>query len=144
VLADEHGYDVPVRTVQHWASVDHWSERAREDIASIAPDVHHTIVSEMLLGAVESVRLLRQSVGDSVATRPDKTQVFAAFGLLDRAGYSPLGRISPVQPSAPPVLSSLPDIASLPLEDIERLETERLEALRAARAEALRARRKNS
>lgn len=144
VLGEDHDAPVPVRTVQYWASADRWGDRVREDLASIAPDLHQTIVSELILGAVESARLLRRSVGDDLpgSERPDKVQVQAAFGLLDRAGYSPLGRVSPVQPEAPALVASLPDLAGLPLAEVERLEQARLDTLRAGQAERLRQRRK--
>lgn len=144
VLADEHGHEVPLRTVQHWASDGSWSDRVREDLSSIAPDLHQTIVSELILGAVESARLLRRSVGDHAGDRPDKVQVTSALALLDRAGYSPLGRVAPVQPASPPVSASLPDLSSVPIDQIEQLERDHLERLRQNFSQRLQTRRKNA
>lgn len=142
VMEDEHDVSVPVRTIQHWAATDDWSTRVRDDLSSIAPDLHQTIVSELILGAVESARVLRRSVGDSDADRPDKNQITAAFGLLDRAGYSPLGRVAPVQPASTPQLESLPDLSLLSIEAIEEIEQRRLEELRTTAADRLRAKRR--
>lgn len=144
VLADEHDAPVPLRTVQHWASSEGWSDRVREDLSSIAPDLHQTIVSELILGAVESARLLRRSVGDHEGERPDKVQVTSALALLDRAGYSPLGRVAPVQPATPPASAALPDLAALPLDQVEALEREHLEKIRHNFAQRLQTRRKNA
>lgn len=144
VIAEEHGSTVPARTIQYWASTDGWSSRVRDDLSSIAPDLHQTIVSELILGAVESARVLRRSVGDSDIDRPDKNQITAAFGLLDRAGYSPLGRIAPVQPMATPTLESLPDLSQISLEALEEIEQSRLEELRSGAADRLKNQRRGS
>lgn len=145
VLEQEHDAVVPVRTIQHWAASDRWGERVRDDLSAIAPDLHQTIVSELILGAVESARILRRSVGDASSDeRPDKTQVMAAFGLLDRAGYSPLGRVAPVLPVAGQSVAALPDLSLLSIEDVGRIEQEHLDRLRSAAADRLRNRRKQA
>lgn len=143
-LAREHHATVPERTLQHWASSGRWAERAAGDLAAIAPALHQGIVADLILGAVESARLLRRSVSPDTAPdeRPDKVAVTAALALLDRAGYSPLGRVAPATVDAPPGALALPDVAALSLDDVERLERERLDRLRLDHADRLKATRR--
>lgn len=143
-LAREHDARVPVRTVQHWASAHGWGERATAELSSIAPALHEGIVADLILGAVESARLLRRSVSPDVPAdeRPDKNALVAALALLDRAGYSPLGRVAPATVSAPASARALLDVSALSLDELDRLERDRLERLRSDHATRLRESRK--
>jgi hypothetical protein len=139
VLSHELRTPLPARTVQHWASSERWEDRAAAELAAIAPNIHAGIVADLIIGAQEAARTLRRSVSeDPEGGRPDKTQVTAALALLDRAGYSPLGRVAPVAPTAPASVAGVPDVAALPLGDVDALERQHLERLQIARAAALR------
>lgn len=144
-LATEHGAAVPVRTVQHWASSGRWSERAAAELSAIAPDLHAGIVADLVLGAIDAARTLRRSVAEGAGTdRPDKVQVQAALALLDRAGYSPLGRVAPARIDAPAAALALPDVSALALADVDAAERLYLERLRVAHADRLRATRRDA
>lgn len=140
-ISAEQRVALPPRTVQHWAATERWEERAAAELAAIAPAIHQSIVADLILGAQEAARTLRRSVAEddgSGAARPDKTQVQAALAILDRAGYSPLGRVAPVAPTAPATAATLPDVAALALADVDALERDHLERLRQRQAAALR------
>jgi hypothetical protein len=131
VLLQSYETDVPLRTIHDWVKRYSWAERVDADLAAIAPDIRRQTIAEIILGSLEGARLLRRSVQDGVEReeRPDKVQVTAALGLLDRGGFSHIGPGRNMSVDAPSMLPADVDIASLSLEDALTLQATMLERM---------------
>lgn len=89
MLANE-GHDVSPRLIRYWASRGKWAERAKDKVRELFPAATEQTVTELVFGSLESSRYLRSVVTDD--TVQAKVRVTAAIALMDRAGYSPVGR----------------------------------------------------
>lgn len=147
-LQTDHGLDIPYRTVADWPQRYGWGDRIRQELATIAPDIQSQTVAELILGGLEAARTLRRSVQDDryildddgaiqldkygtpiMAPKPDKTQVTAALGLLDRAGFSPLGRTPERTIERPSSLPASVDLAALSIDDVLAMQAEMIDTL---------------
>jgi hypothetical protein len=147
---DEDGQplDVPVRTLQDWVTRYSWAERAHKDLAAVAPDIGRQTVAELVMGALEGAKTLRRSVqepkyirnregtieldkgGRPIAeAKPDKTEVTAALGLLDRAGFSHIGKGEKPNLDTPSTLAADIDIAALSVDEALALQATMLDRL---------------
>lgn len=149
ILARDHEIELPIRTIQHWASSNTWAERVNRDLASIAPDIRNATIGELIMGALEGARTLRRSVADPVYLRdadgnietdrngnplmqpkPDKTEVTAALGLLDRGGFGHIGSGAVASKGIATPVSALAgvDVDSLGIEELLQLQSRILDA----------------
>ena len=147
-LQQEFGHDVPYRTFADWVHRYGWKARAHEDIARIAPDIQRATISELIMGGLEGARLLRRAVQPDVylmdddgnvrqdehgrplrMIKPDKNEVTAALGLLDRAGFSPLGRTPERTIDRPSSLPASTALASLSIDAVLQLQSELVDRL---------------
>lgn len=141
VMLGREGITVPGRTVRDWAVRYGWAERMATELDTLAPAIRARTARELVIGGLEAARTLRRSVRADLdpGDRPDKTAITAAVALLDRAGFSPLGRTAAPDVAAPDTgARALPDVALLSLEDIDARERDYLERLRRAAADRLR------
>lgn len=147
-LLQSYDLDIPIRTLYDWRTRYSWPARVDADLAAVAPDIRRQTVGELIMGALEGARTLRRSVqpttyalddhgnvrtddkGNPVtAPKPDKVEVTAALGLLDRAGFSHIGQGRVQTVDAPSMLPADVDIASLSLEDALTLQASMLDRL---------------
>lgn len=145
VMLSREGVTVPERTVRDWATRYGWAERVATELDTLAPAIRAKTARELVIGGLEAARTLRRSVRADLegGERPDKTAVAAAVALLDRAGFSPLGRTAAPDVAAPDTgQRSLPDVAALSLADVDARERDYLERLRKSAADRLRESRK--
>ena len=87
------------RTVRYWANRDRWAERAAADVAAIAPDLDHSIVTDLIAGASEGAQYLRAAARGDVRAEP--ARVNASVSLLHMAGYAPRPGTDPRRPEPP-------------------------------------------
>lgn len=130
ILQRDYDLDVNVRTIQDWTTRYQWAERIVDDVASIAPDIQDQTVIELIFGSYEAAKVLRAAVNSE---HPDKNQVAAALGMLDRGGFSPLNR-SPKPEVAKPLSSASLDLANATPDELRQHQRTYLDQLRIQRA----------
>lgn len=81
---------VTVSTIMYWRDHYGWTERADADMQRLAGGLRSSTFAEMALAGPEAARYLREVV--TGGADPDKTRVAASVALLDRIGFSPVGR----------------------------------------------------
>jgi hypothetical protein len=128
---------VPARTVRDWVTRFGWVERLATELDALAPAIRAKTARELVLGGLDAARVLRRATRDDVppGAKPDKVAVTAAVALLDRAGFSPLGRTSAPEVRGPERGLALPDVAGMSLPELEALEQRHLDAIRRGNAE---------
>jgi hypothetical protein len=87
--------DIPAQTIVTWSRNDKWKDRVREEVRRIAPDLHETMMSNLIMASHEASRWLLDMMHDRVPmeTKGDREQATvklkAAMTVLDRTGYIP-------------------------------------------------------
>lgn len=142
MLRTEHGHDVPARTLSDWTTRYDWAAEYDRRIASIAPDVRRQILGGILMGALQGVQLVQRALdpdqaGELVALYGKALPgvLNAGLGLVDRAGYSHLGRINPRDIENPEERAMLEQVAGMTPEELRRQDAELAERVRRRRAE---------
>ena len=126
-LLQADGVTIPADTIRSWVERHRWVARADIDAVQLAPAHRRQIIETLIYGGPESVGYLRGVVTGQEA--PDKTRVAAAVAILDRIGFSPLGRQqaptleTPTShlPQIPDTTGLSPGEAALALERFERM-----------------------
>jgi hypothetical protein len=135
---------VPARTVRDWVTRFGWVERLASELDALAPAIRAKTARELVLGGLDAARVLRRATRDDVppGAKPDKVAVTAAVALLDRAGFSPLGRTSAPEVRGADPVRALPDVARMSMAEIEVFEREHLDRMQRASATQVRERRR--
>jgi hypothetical protein len=123
LASDAYGsHTVPARTVQHWASTEGWAERARDDVHRIAPDIRYQTFSELMFGALDGARYIRQVSAGSIDA--DKLRLTASIAAVDRVGFSPVskGAVEIAPPQEQAEVHSIPSLTGLSPDELMRLE----------------------
>lgn len=113
--AEHDPVEVPVRTITYWAKQHNWPQKQLADMRMVAPDVHASVLANIIAGSEEAGRYLRSladgsalhDVEDSFLPNPQtgelefsaslakakverhKLRFLAAKDTLDRAGHLP-------------------------------------------------------
>ena len=149
---DENGdpaaYEVPIRTIQHWARENNWAARREDFFAASASGIMRDIFSNLMLAAKSGSAYLRKVAvhagqptpirdqrgraqtldGEWIEVRaaftPDKNAIQAAIAAIDRVGLSPTGRNDPnkVVISNTASVKHVSDMASLSDNELDELE----------------------
>lgn len=123
--AEPVAVDVTIRTLQEWAANDDWAGRKRATLARIGPASLHSAYSEMLLASPEAAGYLRAVVRGEA--EPDKGRIQSAIALLDRVGFSPVGRNDPARAAATEAATAatdLPDLRNLSSDELLQLQAD--------------------
>lgn len=98
---EEDGYDVPIRTLQHWAVSLGWPQRAADQLTAIGPDFRRQALLELVAGQVDAARFVRRVVRGDEGPEPSKVKLAAALAILDRVGLGPVrpDTTGPVDPA---------------------------------------------
>lgn len=102
ILMKRYELEVPVRTIQDWVTRYEWVVQVERDMAMLGGPLHQEQIVELFFAAKDA-RVLMRDVLQMAVEQPAKVAetygralgplVNAAMGMLDRAGYSHLGRI---------------------------------------------------
>jgi hypothetical protein len=87
--------DIPIDTLYTWERTQKWKDRVREEVRRIAPDLHETIMSNLIMASHEASRWVLDMAHDRVPLRNPVeiaaagVKLKAAMTVLDRTGYIP-------------------------------------------------------
>ncbi len=109
--AIEDALDIPARTIIRWSQADNWPHRVHHDLKAVAPDLHESVTTNMLVSAVQLARYLVDVAHDRVPMST-MTEIMAVRvkhdifrTVADRTGFIPWGMNSdksrPTPPSRP-------------------------------------------
>lgn len=130
ILQDQYELTIPYRTVADWVERYQWQDRLVADVKAIAPAIRDNTVIELIFGAYEGAKMLRNQLTQE---KPDKTHTASAIALLDRAGFSPLNRAPAPDMSKGTNDTDHLDIAALDPGAIRDAESSLLDQLKQAR-----------
>ena len=124
IVAERLGCDP--RTIQRWIAEDNWQDRRRQQAAAFLPGMQPETAVALRIAAHNCGIRLQQIAYDAAehGIKPDLKEVTALTAIVDRGGYSPNAKDSPLRTdthqSAP--RKRLADYASMTDEEIEESE----------------------
>lgn len=87
--------DIPVITINSWSRNAKWKDRVRDEVRRIAPDMHETMMSNLIMASHEMSKWMLDMAHDRVPLR-NPVEIAAAgvklktaMTVLDRTGYIP-------------------------------------------------------
>jgi hypothetical protein len=90
---------IPEPTLRNWGVTEDWEQRRRDQAHAFLPGVTTESAIGLKLAAHNAIIRLQQIAFDAAeyATEPRLREVQALLGIVDRAGFSPIGARNPVE-----------------------------------------------
>ena len=124
ILSAQHGLSVDGRRIRDWRDRHSWETRYAAEVEAAAPMLRHRAFGILVVGSPEAAAYLRAVVTGQ--EQPEKTRVAAAFGILDRIGFSPVGRNTYTPDNPADRVRELADLREMTVDQLLQAEREEI------------------